>query len=255
MYIILLVVLANVFYVTGDCDKDVCVSDFFKEFFKDEETAVFKNKDGVIVEEEIEIVDLDTILKEISNLLTNDSDDTELVKNYENKSYVFVKTFNLHHNENHDEIKEQRDQLTNNNNSLPVTPSIQINITNDTIIDSVKSVKITDDNFEEILKKAVEEDNEIFNDDLDIIYDNSNEDNSTDYPDIDYIEIYKDAIVEEYLYVPTESILSDQELNINLGNQSKSVDAFDEYTLDTVEDYENKSVSDTLFNLITNWDV
>lgn len=224
---ILLVIITNAVIVASDCGADICVSDYIKGFFNNEDTAVVKSENRTIIEEQIEIVDLDTILKQISNLLTKQNNTGQtLVKNFKNKTYVVVKTIDI----------DEKDKIKNSTDSdLKIQPTENNDKSTLTYLESSNNEGVSNKNFYDILKKAVEKDNEIFIDDAESLYNDFNDDNSTDYLDIDYIEIYKDTPVEEYLYIPTESTIYDDKLIINNSSENKNVDVFAEYSLDWVE--------------------
>ncbi|XP_004924338.1 uncharacterized protein LOC101740361 isoform X1 [Bombyx mori] len=195
--------------ISCDCDSYVeCLSGFFEDFFfgDPEETEVraqtFRTNNTEI--KNINFSDLDAVLKDITEFLSeevqsqpqNESDD--VFKTVKAETKIYIKAFDFGANgENADGAERKNEnfevvsKIPDRNTKVPINDGTAIN------------AKSKNSDIIEKGSKHVGQ-NEIFNDELYMTYYDDIDDNSTDYPAIDYAEIYKDVTVEEHVYIPTQ---------------------------------------------------
>ncbi|XP_050356526.1 putative uncharacterized protein DDB_G0282133 isoform X1 [Nymphalis io] len=218
-----LLVKVNAF--KSDCDSYLeCLGSFFDNFFlgrtnynlTEVSDIVVPGFDNVNLEKE----NLNNILSGVSGFLGEELDsDTRfgspinIFQNVNNNTSIYVKTITIHDNTDNidsEDIIIDSDSISKtiepiNSSTIETTafikPLVKINITKIVPINSYNTVNQTNNNSNgEKLKQNVNE-NEIPDiDDYGINYDNN--DNSTDYPIIDYIDLYKDT-TNEYIEIKT----------------------------------------------------
>ncbi|XP_037299486.1 uncharacterized protein LOC115444633 isoform X1 [Manduca sexta] len=215
---ILFIVFSNAESVR-DCSYVSCIADFFQTFFSSDTVSNTQNI------KEIKVGELKTIFSDITDLIKNQKNKTdEVLKDY-GKTQVFVKyvTFDDDHHDFKGAITDIEEDNKSDDDSDLIGESKEIELNNDLNTNSTEQTTIKNEeathkteskvstvidlnfvNFEKSLGDL--RTNEIY-EDLDVIY---YDDNSTDYPIIDYIEIYKDTTNEENLYVPTEPAISNE---------------------------------------------
>lgn len=217
----LLVVCALfVLEVKSDCDGYFeCFNSFFANFFTNNDADVeylnttSKNLPEDFKVKEVQISEVDKVLSDISSFIQQDiSDNLKTQSNaafFENvnpKTKVYVKTFTYNNPGNvflpdfenvyFDHELSAKDVAVEDRLSMfsPMPPTT-------TKRDEIKLIPSDKDISE----------NEIpLSDDILTYYD-SVEDNSTDYPAIDYVEMYKDVTNEENVYNSTENSVGIQE--------------------------------------------
>lgn len=206
--------------VKSDCDGYVeCFNSFFTNFFSKSDANVeyinaTKNLPENFVEvKDLQISELDKVLSEISSFIQQDiteqlriQSDAAVFENVNPKTKIYVKSFSYNNPgnivlPNFDDINFKEESNTENNKENENTAAVEdvsssFSATPQTTTKSDDIKKIED-------QKDISENEIPLSDDMLSYYD-SVEDNSTDYPIIDYVELYKDITNEENIYNPTE---------------------------------------------------
>ncbi|KAF9408648.1 hypothetical protein HW555_011738 [Spodoptera exigua] len=201
--------------VQSECeDKTKCAVKAVDDILK--ETSIIENVD-IRFEvpkfdqiKKVAINDLNQILSHLTKWFEAKLNETSFVfKHKSNKTKIYVKSFDFKvdfekGNANIDvDLTEESEERTVYMKRPVVTTTERVYQVTQPMdeIKSTKAMKISRilDRFEN------EKENEIFKlDEWDTTYYDPEEDNSTDYPILDYIEMYKDTTNEENTYVPTE---------------------------------------------------
>ncbi|KAL0810708.1 hypothetical protein ABMA28_010032 [Loxostege sticticalis] len=200
--------------VNCDCDKYIaCFGEFLRDFFgnihivKSDKVHVTDNLNKTLSYEfsEEDDTNIDKVLTELTSLIKEidgDVKESEIINRVNNKTKIVVKTFDR------DDVFENTEAFESD---VPSTAT-EINLPEDisfgdlTETTHTELTTVTENSFEVIpLRTKNEKENEICDDDDDKSY-NEEEENKfvTDYPDIDYIELYKDVTNEFVNYEPTE---------------------------------------------------
>ncbi|CAH2098489.1 unnamed protein product [Euphydryas editha] len=232
---VLILVFINVVVVRSECDSYFeCLGSFFDNFFvensnfnvTEDSDVVVPGFDNVYLEEE----NLRNILSDVSSFLkeelgSNHSFGTpiNIYKNIDNKTSIYVKTITI--DDALENIDEEYFELEPKNTSTEIDsfqsantfvddsiePYIELNEPELLRVNEDDNInyKLTNYNVNKGPKRVHE--NEI-HDTYFEIYDNI-DDNSTDYPVIDYIDLYKDT-TNEYIDInPTETPKNFNEIN------------------------------------------
>ncbi|XP_075986168.1 uncharacterized protein LOC142983172 isoform X2 [Anticarsia gemmatalis] len=176
-----------------------------------------------------EYEDLKKIILSLSNWFEDKLNETSFdVKHVNNKTKIYVKSFDF--NVDFDEETKKTTKMTTtqetttqSTTTTTMAPEIsKINSFNSTLEGNITKIAELSQEIQIAVGRASEENdkllkayidrktnverNEIYNTvEFDTTYyDEDEDDNSTDYPLIDYIEMYKDTTNEEYLYTGTE---------------------------------------------------
>lgn len=215
--------------VKSECDSSKCATDIVSDILKD--TSVVENIDIKLEVpnfkqiKNVGVEDLNQILFSLTSWFENRLNDTNFVfKHVNNKTKIFVKSFEFNVNfekgnakidvDLTEEANDQKDDTSNIHEEIKTSITAErLNTTAAPILTTTenlvqKQADKTKKNTEEIdrliAKLGNEKNNDLFKlDDLDTSYYDSNEDNSTDYPILDYVEMYKDTTNEEFVYNPT----------------------------------------------------
>lgn len=198
--------------VYSECDNSKCAADIVSDILKDTtaienidiklEVPKFKQIKNVAVE------DLSKILLHLKNWFENQLNDTNFeFQHVSNKTNIFVKSFdfNVDFEKGNAKIdvdltEEPNDSKKQENKTL--TAAVSTEISKQKQIEKTKNK--TEKNNKLISKLNSEDDNELYSlEEYDTSYYDSNEDNSTDYPIIDYVDLYKDTTNDENIYIPT----------------------------------------------------
>lgn len=209
--------------VKSDCVDSKCADTIIKDILKD--TSVVENIDIKLEVPKFQqinnvaIEDLNQILLHLTSWFENKLNETSFIfKNVNNKTKIFVKSFDFNVDfekgnakidvdltEEPKDTKHGQDIVTKEHVTKNVIKTTTPKTTTSTIKPINKNKTKTIDTI--INKLNSDKDNEIFKlDEFETAYYDENEDNSTDYPIIDYIEMYKDTTNEENVYtteVPT----------------------------------------------------
>ncbi|XP_047036803.1 uncharacterized protein LOC124642432 isoform X2 [Helicoverpa zea] len=176
---------------------------------------------------DVGVEDLNEILRHITNWFENRLNETSLIfKNVNNKTKIFVKSFDFNVDFERGNAKidvDLAEESEGKNGTLQIattdvnvtTTQVQKNEKRTETITTTESpkpgfvsrVKNKTEQIKRIIEKlGGERENEVFQiEEFDTTYYDINEDNSTDYPIVDYIEMYKDTTNEENVYTPTET--------------------------------------------------
>lgn len=203
--------------VNCDCDKYIaCFGEFLRDFFgnihivKSDKVNVTDNLNKTLSYEfsEEDDTNIDKVLTEITSLIKEidgDVKESEIINRVNNKTKIVVKTFDRDDVFENTEATESDVPSTTTEINLPEDISFG-DLTETTI---TELTTVTENSFEVIpLRTKNEKENEICDDDDDDDDKSYNEEEEkkfvTDYPDIDYIELYKDVTNEFVNYEPTE---------------------------------------------------
>lgn len=229
-YKIILVICAVLFIsVDCECEHPNCAEELVKDILKD--TSVIENIDIKLEVpkfhqiKNVGIEDLNQILGHLTSWFESRLNETNFVfKHVNNKTNLYVKSFDF--NVDFDKGKAKIDvDLTENQNDFTNVEETKVTHTviyseGPTTVTTTTSYPVTEpitvkNNTTEVTTKTDDDikvnkfgsgkNNDVFKlDDFDTSYYDANEDNSTDYPILDYVDIYKDTTNEEYVYTSTE---------------------------------------------------
>lgn len=222
--------------VNCDCDKYIaCFGEFLRDFFgnihivKSDKVNVTDNLNKTLSYEFSEEYDtnIDKVLTEITSLIKEidgDVKESEIINRVNNKTKIVVKTFDR------DDVFENTEATESD---VPSTTT-EINLPEDisfgdlTETTPTELTTVTENSFEVIpLRTKNEKENEICDDDDDDDDKSYNEEEEkkfvTDYPDIDYIELYKDVTNEFVNYEPTEVNIHTNELRAEIEKQQQVI--------------------------------
>ncbi|KAL4709571.1 hypothetical protein ACJJTC_007302 [Scirpophaga incertulas] len=193
--------------VKCNCDHYInCLSDLLQDFF-DYYNMTDGNFDSV--ENPTKYTEVDDTGEQVEKILTDVTElvkevaggveKTSQVKEFDN-ARVYVKTFDIDNNENED----KRTTELNFIESSTINEDLLVTLTEYVTVQPITSsgvIPMKSDTENEIIEDAYYKDTpyDAYND----VYEKSDE-NSTDYPIIDYIELYKDTTNENIEYKGTE---------------------------------------------------
>ncbi|XP_064074756.1 coagulation factor X-like isoform X1 [Vanessa tameamea] len=234
-------VLVKVIAVKSECDSYLeCLGSFFDNFFLGHTNFNLTKVRDIFVpgfhDVNLEKENLQNVLSGVSSFLGEELESgvsfetpTNIFQNVNNNTAIYVKTIKI--NDNIDDINAEEIPLDSNatretiesiNSSNTDTidfikPYVNLNISKIVPINNINVVNHTTINLiDDKLIKNIDE-NEISDiDDYGIYYENN--DNSTDYPVIDYIDLYKDT-TNEYVDIKTTPI-PDNFNNNNYGTET-----------------------------------
>lgn len=241
--------------VRCDCDKYIeCFGEFLTALFTDIHSE--DDKTNITDYNRTEIIDLtdhaesiDTVLSDITSLIENIGKNvikTNVIQHNSNNTIIVVKTFEVgddfKKSEPDEKFASTTDAITTDINILEelnlsdaTTPSSPIRIEGD-----VKVIPLKNDKENEILT------------DPDIIDSlNSDDENFTDYPNIDYVEIYKDTTNENVEYVPTEPPVGTDSLRAEIDRQENEIENIIEHSVSVLNDEALKYIYENVTNHVS----
>ncbi|KAM3957235.1 serine protease gd [Aphomia sociella] len=243
-YIVLCFLLIS---VNSECDNYLrCLGDFIHDFFgTNKNTTDIETHTSNSTYYEVKTVndsDFQKILNDFTSLFNNESDhhrsefesSTITKQTDDNKTRIIIKLFEFDDTPKGFEVNSNI--TTEQTDNVDLTKEIPININNP--IDSPVTNNVIKDvnNLVDILESF--EDNEVS---LDGGYD----ENNTDYPNIDYIELYQDATIEYSNVAPTQAPKSD-----DVTENVKEIDNIIDYSaVIQNEDTSNNIASDQVYSI------
>ncbi|XP_028164574.1 uncharacterized protein LOC114355759 isoform X1 [Ostrinia furnacalis] len=231
-YLFLICALA-VNNVHCDCDQYIeCFGDFLRDFFgnihfvqTDKVNVTNSNKTLNYEFSEPEDASIDKVLSDLTSLIKQidgNIKESEVLIHDQNNTKIVVRTFELDDSVKNKEHIDSEDLILTTEINLAEDISFK-----DLTVTTPSESPTTEDAFKVIpLESKSEKDNEI-NDDIDQSYEEADEKKYvTDYPDIDYIEIYKDTTNEHVSYQPTEANLFSEsnELRSEINKQETEIE-------------------------------
>ncbi|XP_052749481.1 uncharacterized protein LOC113513685 isoform X1 [Galleria mellonella] len=186
--------------VNSECDNYLkCLGDFINNFFgKINNTTNIENNAKNFTYYEVKDVngsEFTKIITDISSLLKNESDgavtsESVLSKSYSNnQTHLIIKLFEF--NDKSMEFEADNGTTTEPEDTIDSVQEITINVNKSHVLTVTENVIKEVNNM--IVNVENLEDNEVS---FDESYFNFDDENNTDYPNIDYIELYKDATIE-----------------------------------------------------------
>ncbi|CAH2986899.1 unnamed protein product [Chilo suppressalis] len=256
-YCILFVVSCSLLFVdvSSDCDHYIdCFTEFLHEFFGNNNTRSaekenFKNVTHKQYVLDGEQEDLDGIIKGLTGVIKKIDfgvKESETKREENEKTKIHVKIFEF----NDDIVIAEEDttediivESTKGDDKFSETTTEIINFSELLLNEANMLPAETTPRNLNVIPIQNDKENEILNrDDFDDIFDDPVDDNSTDYPAIDYIELYKDTTNEDVEYIPTQPPVH---LGQELTQKEKDIEHQIEESLNLIED-------DVLRNLIKN---
>ncbi|XP_059056068.1 uncharacterized protein LOC131849952 [Achroia grisella] len=194
-----------VLFINVNCECDnyfKCLGNFINNFFGSINNTTHSDenlKNFTYYEvKDVNGSEFHKIVSDISSLIKGDSDKTDqsvLSRSYNNnKTHILLKLFE--YDESPKGFEGRTDTTTDITNNAELVQEISINVNNSTTEDIITDVNNMVDSLDNL------EDNEVS---LDDSYFGIDDDNNTDYPNIDYVELYKDATIEYTVLNVTES--------------------------------------------------